>query len=205
MDKWFNHADVIDQMEKYHSQSDILMPVYLTIESVLEHESYILLPVKSSIIKASLDVSGFENEITYSDKPFTRDTPRGREFLPRIRNRFSIFPDTEQGLSNFFRKTTQEVIAQKKDTFSEGRHRLELSLRKEVIREDLKLNNRKGLFCFSVFRFSEKSLNELDCHYDDEIKHKDHYVFQRFCRSTDAGRFRFRMRSVSAMIGRILI
>ena len=205
MDEWFNHSDVINQIEKYYSKSDILMPVYSTIKSVLEREFYILLSVKSNIIKSCLNVPDFEKEITNSDKPFTRDTPRGREFLPRIRNRFSIFPDAEQGLSNYFRKTTQEVIAIKKDTFSRGRHKLELALRKELILEDLRINRRKGLFCFDIFRFSEKSLNELDFHYKDEVKRGDHYIYRRFCRSIDTDRFRFRMNSVSALLGKILI
>ena len=205
MDEWFNHSDVINQIEKYHSKSDILMPVYSKIESVLEREFYILLSLKSNIIKTCLNVPDFEKEITASDKPFTRDTPRGREFLRKISNRFSIFPDAEQGLSNYFRKTTQENIALKKDTFSEGRYKLELALRKELIREDLRINKRKGLFCFDIFRFSEKSLNELDCHYNDEIKRGDHYIYKRFCRSNDTVRFRFRMNSVSAMTGKIVI
>lgn len=205
MDDWFNHSDVINQIEKYHSKSDILMPVYSKIESVLEREFYIFLSLKSNIIKTCLNVPDFEKEITASDKPFTRDTPRGREFLPRIRNRFSIFPDAEQGLSNYFRKTTQENIALKKDAFSEGRYKLELALRKELICEDLSINKRKGLFCFDIFRFSEKSLNEIDCHYNDEIKRGDHYIYQRFCRSNDAVRYRFRMNSVSAMTGKLLI
>lgn len=205
MDEWFNHSDVINQIEKYHSKSDILMPVYSKIESVLEREFYILLSVKDKIIKACLNVPDFEKEITASDKPFTRDTPRGREFLPRIRNRLSIFPDAKLGMGNYFRKTTQEVIFIKKDTFSEGRHKLELSLRKELIREDLRINNRKGLFCFDIFRFSEKSLDELDFHYNDEVKKGDHYIYRRFCRNIDADRFRFRMNSVSAILGKILI
>lgn len=205
MDEWFNHSDVINQIEKYHSKSDILMPVYSKTESVLEREFYVLLSLKSNIIKTCLNVPDFEKEITASDKPFTRDTPRGREFLPRIRNRFSIFPDAEQGLYNYFRKTTQETIALKKDTFSEGRYKLELALRKELIHEDLRINKRKGLFCFDIFRFSEKSLNELNCHYNDEIKRGDHYIYQRFCRSNDAARYRLRMNSVSAISGKILI
>jgi hypothetical protein len=181
------------------------MPVYSKIKSVLEREFYILLSLKSNIIKTCLNVPDFEKEITASDKPFTRDTPRGREFLPRIRNRFSIFPDYEQGLSNYFRKTTQENIALKKDTFSEGRYKLELALRKELICEDLRINKRKGLFCFDIFRFSEKSLNELDCHYNDEIKLGGYYIYQRFCRSNDVVRYRSRMNSVSAITGKILI
>jgi hypothetical protein len=205
MDEWFNHLDVINQLEEYYSKSDILMPVYLTIKSVLEHEFYIFLSVKSNIIKSCLNVPEFDEEITPSDKPFTRDTPRGREFLPRIRKRFSIFPDAEQGLSNYFRRTTQEVIAIKKDTFSEGRHKLELALRKEIIREDLRINKRKGLFCFDVFRYSEKSLDTLYCHYSDEIKRGDNYIYQRFCRSNNAVRSRFRMNSVSSISGKILI
>lgn len=202
MDEWFNHSDVINQIDKYYSNSDILMPVYSKIESVLEYESYILLSVKFNIIKSCLNL---EEDIINSDKPFTRETPRGREFLPRIRNRFSIFPDAEQGLSNYFRKTTQEVIAEKIDTFSQGRHRLELTLRKEIILEDFRINRRKGLFCFDIFRFSEKSLNELDFHYNDETKREDYYIYRRFCRSNDAVRYRFRMNSVSAISGRILI
>lgn len=202
MDEWFNHSDVINQIDKYYSNSDILMPVYSKIESVLEYESYILLSVKFNIIKSCLNL---EEDIINSDKPFTRETPRGREFLPRIRNRFSIFPDAEQGLSNYFRKTTQEVIAEKIDTFSQGRHRLELKLRKEIILEDFRINRRKGLFCFDIFRFSEKSLNELDFHYNDETKREDYYIYRRFCRSNDAVRYRFRMNSVSAISGRILI
>ena len=202
MDEWFNHSDVINQIDKYYSNSDILMPVYSKIESVLEYESYILLSVKFNIIKSCLNL---EEDIINSDKPFTRETPRGREFLPRIRNRFSIFPDAEQGLSNYFRKTTQEVIAEKIDTFSQGRHRLELTLRKEIILENFKINRRKGLFCFDIFRFSEKSLNELDFHYNDETKREDYYIYRRFCRSNDAVRYRFRMNSVSAISGRILI
>ena len=201
MDEWFNHSDVINQIDKYYSNSDILMPVYSKIESVLEYESYILLSVKFNIIKSCLNL---EEDIINSDKPFTRETPRGREFLPRIRNRFSIFPDAEQGLSNYFRKTTQEVIAEKIDTFSQGRHRLELTLRKEIILENFKINRRKGLFCFDIFRFSEKSLNELDFHYNDETKREDYYIYRRFCRS-NAVRYRFRMNSVSAISGRILI
>ncbi len=203
MDNWFNHADVLNQIEKYHSQTDILLPVYSKIESVLENESYILLSVKSNIIKSYITVDGIKDDITNLDKPFTRDTPRGREFLPRIRNRFSIFPDAEQGLSNYFRRTTQEVIAHKKDTFSDGRYKLELSLKKELIHEDLKINNRKGLLCFDIFRYSEKTLNEIDCHYDDEVRHRGHYIYHRFCRNINADRFR--MKSVSAMSGRILI
>lgn len=179
------------------------MPVYSNLNSVLENEYFILMSVKSKIIKSYITVDGIENDITNPDKPFTRETPRGREFLPRIRNRFSIFPDAQQGVSNYFRKTTQEVIAQKKDTLSEGRHKLELSLRKELIREDLKINKRKGLLCFDIFRYSEKSLNEIDCHYDDEVKHSEHYIYRRFCRDINADRFR--MKSVSAMSGRILI
>lgn len=202
MDEWFNHSDVINQIDKYYSNSDILMPVYSKIESVLEYESYILLSVKFNTIKSCLNL---EEDIINSDKPFTRETPRGREFLPRIRNRFSIFPDAEQGLSNYFRKTTQEVIAEKIDTFSQGRHRLELKLRKEIILEDFRINRRKGLFCFDIFRFSEKSLNELDFHYNDETKREDYYIYRRFCRSNDAVRYRFRMNSVSAISGRILI
>ena len=205
MDEWFNHSDVLNQIEKYRSQSDILMPVYSTIESVLESEFYILLSVKSNTIKSCLNLPDFEEEIINSDKPFTRDTPRGREFLPRIRNRFSIFPDAEQGLSTYFRKTTQEVLSIKKDDFTEGRHKLELSLRKELILEDLKINKRKGLFCFDIFRFSEKSLDELYFHYNDELKKRDHYIYRRYCRNIDADRFRFRMNSVSAILGRILI
>jgi len=204
MDKWFNHLDVINQVEKYYSKSDILIPVYLKIESVLEHEFYILLSVRSNIIKSCLNVPEFKEEISASDKPFTRDTPRGREFLPRIRKRFSIFPDAEQGMSNYFRKTTQEDIAIKKGTFSQGRHKLELALRKEVIREDLRINKRKGLFCFDLFRYSEKSLDNLDCHYSDEIKRGDNYIYKRFCRSNNAVRSRFRMNSVSSISGKIL-
>ncbi|MFO7971458.1 MAG: hypothetical protein R6U40_06885 [Desulfobacterales bacterium] len=203
LDNWFNHADIIKLIDKYHSQTDILMPVYYILESVLENEYLILLSVKANIIKSYINVDGIEKDITNSDKPFTRKTPRGREFLPRIRNRFSVFPDAQQGLSNYFRKTNQEVIAQKKDIFSEGRHKLELSLKKELIREDLKINKRKGLLCFDIFRYSEKTLNEMGCHYDDEVKHSEHYIYQRFCRNINAGRFR--MKSVSAMSGRILI
>ncbi len=205
MDEWFDHSDVINQIDKYYSESNILMPVYSTVESVLERESYILLSVKSDIIKSCLSDPDFGKESANSDKPFTRDTPRGREFLPRIRNRFSIFPDAEQGLSIYFRKTTQEVLSRKKDDFTEGRHKLELSLRKELILEDLKINKRKGLFCFDIFRFSEKSLDELDFHYNDVVKKGDHYIYRRFCKNIDTGRFRFRMNSVSAILGKILI
>jgi len=205
MDEWFEHSDVINQIEKYHSESDILLPVYSTIESVLERESYILLSVKSDVIKSCLNDPDFKKESTNSDKPFTRDTPRGREFLPRIRNRYSIFPDAEQGLSIYFRETTQEILSRKKDDFTEGRHKIELSLRKELILEDLKINKRKGLFCFDIFRFSEKSLDELYCHDNDEVKKGDHYIYQRFCKNIDADRFRFRMNSVSAILGKVLI
>jgi hypothetical protein len=93
----------------------------------------------------------------------------------------------------------------KKDDFTEGRYKLELSLRKVLILEDLKINKRKGLFCFDIFRFSEKSLDELDFHYNDEVKKGGYYIYRRFCKNIDADRFRFRMNSVSAMLGRILI
>jgi hypothetical protein len=205
MDKWFHHSDVIEQIERYFSKPDILLPVYLKIESVLEHEFYILLSVKSNIAKSCLEIPEFEEELKESDKPFTRETPRGREFLPRIRHRFSIFPDAEQGLSNYYRKTTQEDIAIKKVTFSEGRHKLKLSLGKEIINEDLKINHRKGIFCFDILRYSEQSLDALNCDFEDEIKRGDYYIYKRFCRSNNVVKSRFRMKSVSSIYGKIII
>jgi hypothetical protein len=205
MDKWFHHSDVIEQIERYYSKPDILLPVYLKIESVLEHEFYILLSVKSNIAKSCLKIPEFEEELKESDKAFTRETPRGREFLPRISHRFSIFPDAEQGLSNYYRKTTQEDIAIKKVTFSEGRHKLKLALRKEIINEDLKINQRKGIFCFDIFRYSEKSLDALNCDFKDEIKRGDYYIYKRFCRSNNVVKSRFRMKSVSSIYGKIII
>ena len=89
MDEWFNHSDVINKIEEYYSKPDILMPVYSTIKSVLEREFYILLSVKSNIIKSCFNDPDFGKDSENSDKPFTRETPRGREFLPRIRNRYS--------------------------------------------------------------------------------------------------------------------
>ena len=204
MDNWFIHADIIDKIEEYRLRPDILLPVYSELKSVLETEKFILLSVKSKDIKSYITVDGIKWDITKTDKPFTRDTPRGREFSRRIHNRVvQIFPDAEQGLSNYFRRTTQEILAHKKPTCSEGRYKLELALRKEVIREDLKINCRKGLLCFDIYRYSEKTLGEIGCHYGDETNPSEYYIYKRFCRDINARRFR--MKSVSAISGRIII
>ena len=203
MDTWFAHADIIKKIQEYRSRPDILIPVYSELKSVLETETFILLSVKSRDLKSYITVDGIEWDITDTDKPFTRDTPRGREFLRRIHNRVNIFPDAEQGISNYFRKTTQEILAQKKITYTEGRNKLELALRKEIIQEDLKINCRKGLLCFDIFRYSEKTLNEIGCYFGDETNQSEHHIYKRFCRDIDSSRFR--MKSVSAISGRIII
>ncbi len=46
---------------------------------------------------------------------------------------------------------------------------------------------------------------ELDCHYNDDIKREDNYIYERFCGSIDPINFRFRINSFSAIVGKILI
>ena len=137
---------------------------------------------------------------------FTREAPEGRKILPRIRNRFSIYDDAEQGLSNWFRKSTQENIYLRKHTFSEGRMKLKIELKKEIVLEDLRITKRKGLFCFDVFRFSEKPLNEINCRKVGEVVQGDNYIYETFFRTNSIDRsFRFRMNSVSYIQGKVLI
>ncbi len=203
MDKWLLHTDVKKRLKDYYSKPDILMPVYSKIESVVEKECYILLPLKSKVIKSCFNEPEFNGELRQSEKPLTRDTPRGREFSRRIHNRFSIFPDATAGRFRYFRKTTQEDIAIKRYEFSEGREVLELRLRKEIVLEDLRKLSRKGLFCFEIFRFSEKTLQDLGLREEDKIEKGDYYVYRRTLIHYAGSRFR--MNSVSLMMGKMLI
>jgi len=203
MDKWFLHTDVTREIRDYRSKPGILLPVYSKIESVVEKEFRILLPVKSKVIKSCLEVAEFADEMRGSDKPLTRDTPRGREFVKRIHHRFSIFPDVEGGISRYFRKKSQEDIAIKRCDFSEGRSMLKLELAGELILEDLRKVRRKGLFCFEIFRFSEKTIEELGCQKKDEIEKGDYYIFHRYI--GNGKNLRFRMRSFSLTTGKVII
>ena len=84
MDKWFNHFDFINRIEEYHLKSKVLIPVYSEIESVLEKESFILLPIKAKFVRNCLSVPDCDEEIRNSDMQFSRESPRGRDFMVRI-------------------------------------------------------------------------------------------------------------------------
>jgi len=203
MDEWLLHTDVMERVENYYSKPDIIMPVYSKIDSIIQKEFYILVPVRSRVIKSCLKNPEFAEEMKIPEFPLTHDTPRGREFSRRIRNRFSVFPDVVAGLFRYYRKSTQEDVAIKRYEFSEGRKVLELNLNKKIILEDLRKVKRKGLFCFEVFRFSERTLEELGCQEKDEIEKGDYYIFHTFFRNNTA--LRFRMNSVFVTMGKAII
>ncbi|MBC2705089.1 hypothetical protein [Desulfobacula sp.] len=206
MDKWFGLIDIIDEIKKYDSKQAQVLPVYKKIDSVLEKETFFLLSVKSKIAKNCLKRPDFDQEERLSDKPFTREIPEGRKILPRIRNRFSIYDDAEQGLSNWFRKSTQENIYLRKHSFSNGRMKFKIELKKEIVLEDLRITKRKGLFCFDIFRFSEKPLNEINCPKVDEVVRGNNYIYETFFRTNSMVRSsRFRMNSVSSIMGKVLL
>lgn len=160
MDDWLLHKDIIGRVLDYYGPHKHLMTVYGRVESVVEREFRIILPLKKKLLKSCLEDPEFSKEIRDSDLPMTLDTSEGRNFSRRIYNRYSYFPGFEHSWRGFFLPETNEEISTRTEEFSEGRKTVELRLRKELVLEDLKKIERGGVFCFeSSASLKEQSRN----------------------------------------------
>lgn len=203
MDDWLLHKDIIDRVADYYGPHKCLLTVYGRVESVVEREFRIILPLKKRLLKFCLDDPEFSNEIRDSDLPMTLDTPDGRNFSRRIYNRYSYFPGFEHSRRGFFLPETNEEISTRSEVFSEGIKTVELKLRKELVLEDLKKIERGGVFCFESFRFSERTIEELGECERSEIFRGEHFIYKKTFRNNNS--LRLRMKSFSVITGKVMV
>ncbi len=203
MDAWLNHQDTIQQLSDYFDSNKCLLSVYRRVESIVERDFSILLPLKKSLVKDSLKTTEFDEQIRKSDLPMTIETPADRNFSRRIYHRLSIFPGHKHSNRGFVLPETDEEILTRINQFSEGRKITDLKLRKELVWYDLKTIKRSAVYCFESFRFSEKTIEELGEREHSETFQGKHFIYKIVFRNNES--LRLRMKSFSLIIGKVLV
>lgn len=202
MDDWLLHKDIVEQFQNYYQGSGkTLLTLFGRIESVLERDFYILLPIKRKFLASCLEQAEFNTEI--SDLPLTRRAARQeRDFSRRIYKRIKQLPGIKKYWRGFFYPESQEDVAVTINQFEMGRKKFELKLAKELILEDLQKIKRGGVFCFESIRNSERSLEELGEVEREEVSRGEMYIFKRTFRNDQTIP---RMNSLSAIEGKVLL
>lgn len=205
MDDWLLHRDILERLPNYYRNSNrTLLTVFGRIESGLERDFYMLLPLKKKLFKSCLENDEFSFEIQKSDFPLTRPAAsQERDFSRRIYNRISDLPNVSHHQFGFYQPDTLDDIATTTNTFNNGRKKFELQLIKRLVLDDLERTGRKGVFCFESFRFSEKTLRDLGETEREEIIREDSFVYKRIFRNNR--NLRFRMNSFSVIHGKVLL
>jgi hypothetical protein len=204
MDDWLLHKDIVEQLPNFYEGSGkVLLTIFGRIESVIERDFYMLVPLKRKFMAACLESDEFNTEINNSDRPLTRSAvAHERYFSIRIDRRIKRLPKIKRNWHAFFYPESQEYVATIADDFDGVRKKFELKLIKEFLLEDLEKIKRSGVFCFESIRFSERSLKELGETEREEISRGEMYVFKRTFR--DRQTFP-RMNSLSAIHGKVLL